>query len=125
MIWTTTPWTLPANRAVSYSRRIGYGLYRVTAAPDRNWASVGATYLLADALAEGVFKAAKADDANLPMTGIQTDWLALAGVALLATGLAVKPAVRRRRRTGPHRGRPVLRPVVMTSSPLQARWALR
>ncbi|TIP32371.1 MAG: isoleucine--tRNA ligase, partial [Mesorhizobium sp.] len=32
VIWTTTPWTIPGNRAVSYSLRIGYGLYEVTAA---------------------------------------------------------------------------------------------
>ena len=36
-------------------------LYRVTAAPEENWAKVGATYLLADALAESVFKAAKVE----------------------------------------------------------------
>ena len=59
VIWTTTPWTIPANRAVCYSSRIPYGLYRVTAAADGNWAKVGATYLLADALAESVFKSAK------------------------------------------------------------------
>ncbi|GLK77803.1 isoleucine--tRNA ligase [Methylopila jiangsuensis] len=59
VIWTTTPWTLPGNRAVAYSDRIAYGLYEVTEAPEDNWAKVGARYLLADALAEGVFKAAK------------------------------------------------------------------
>ena len=32
VIWTTTPWTIPGNRAVNYSPRIGYGLYEVTAA---------------------------------------------------------------------------------------------
>ncbi|VVB47128.1 isoleucyl-tRNA synthetase [Beijerinckiaceae bacterium RH AL1] len=61
VIWTTTPWTIPANRAVCFSSRIPYGLYRVTAAPDGNWAKVGATYLLADALAESVFKSAKVE----------------------------------------------------------------
>ena len=61
VIYTTTPWTMPANRAISYSSRIAYSLYRVTAAPERNWAKVGATYLLADALAESVFKAAKVE----------------------------------------------------------------
>ncbi|WP_020175182.1 isoleucine--tRNA ligase [Methyloferula stellata] len=61
VIWTTTPWTIPANRAISYSHKIAYGLYRVTAAPETNWAKVGATYVLADNLAESVFKAAKAD----------------------------------------------------------------
>jgi isoleucyl-tRNA synthetase len=59
VIWTTTPWTLPGNRAIAYSPKIAYGLYEVTEAPEDNWAKVGARYLLADALAEGVFKAAK------------------------------------------------------------------
>ncbi|TJW42424.1 MAG: hypothetical protein E5X65_38120, partial [Mesorhizobium sp.] len=27
VIWTTTPWTIPGNRAVNYSPRINYGLY--------------------------------------------------------------------------------------------------
>ncbi|WP_432431202.1 isoleucine--tRNA ligase [Methylocella silvestris] len=61
VIWTTTPWTIPANRAISFSSKIAYGLYRVTAAPDGNWAKAGDRYILADALAEGVFKSAKVD----------------------------------------------------------------
>ncbi len=65
VIWTTTPWTIPANRAISFSSKIPYGLYRVTAAPENNWAKVGATYLLADALAESVFKAARSKRSNV------------------------------------------------------------
>jgi isoleucyl-tRNA synthetase len=61
VIWTTTPWTMPGNRAISFHNKIGYGLYRVTAAPENNWAKVGATYVLAKNLAEGVFKAAKVE----------------------------------------------------------------
>ncbi len=61
VIYTTTPWTMPANRAICFSSRIAYGLYRVTAAPEQNWAAAGATYLLADALADSVFKAAKVE----------------------------------------------------------------
>ena len=61
VIWTTTPWTIPGNRAISYSSRIPYGLYRVTAAPETNWAKVGATYILADNLAESIFEAAKVE----------------------------------------------------------------
>ena len=61
VIWTTTPWTIPGNRAVAYSKKVAYGLYRVTAAADDNWAKAGETYLLADALAEGVFKAARVE----------------------------------------------------------------
>ncbi|MDR3497584.1 MAG: isoleucine--tRNA ligase, partial [Ancalomicrobiaceae bacterium] len=59
VIWTTTPWTIPGNRAVSYSSRISYGLYEVTEAPEGNWAKVGDKLILADKLAEDVFKAAK------------------------------------------------------------------
>ena len=59
VIWTTTPWTIPGNRAISFSHKISYGLYRVTDAPENNWAKVGDTYILADKLAESVFKAAK------------------------------------------------------------------
>jgi isoleucyl-tRNA synthetase len=61
VIWTTTPWTIPANRAICFSSKIAYGLYRVTRAPENNWAVVGATYILADALAEAVFKSAKVE----------------------------------------------------------------
>ena len=61
VIWTTTPWTIPASRAISFSSKISYGLYRVNAAPDDNWAKCGATYILADKLAVDVFKAAKVE----------------------------------------------------------------
>ncbi len=59
VIWTTTPWTLPGNRAISFSPRIGYGVYRVTEAPVDNWAKPGDTFILADKLATDVFKQAR------------------------------------------------------------------
>ena len=59
VIWTTTPWTLPGNRAISFSTKISYGLYKVTDAPGDNWAKNGDLLILADALAEGVFKQAR------------------------------------------------------------------
>lgn len=59
VIWTTTPWTIPANRAVSYGKEIEYSLYKVTDAAEDNWAKTGDTFVLADNLAEGVFKAAR------------------------------------------------------------------
>ncbi len=61
VIWTTTPWTLPANRAISFSKKIAYSLYEVTAAPEGNWASVGEKFVLADNLAEQVMAAAKVE----------------------------------------------------------------
>ena len=33
VIWTTTPWTIPGNRAIAFSPDIAYGLYEVTDAP--------------------------------------------------------------------------------------------
>ncbi|WP_445492632.1 isoleucine--tRNA ligase [Rhodopseudomonas sp. RCAM05734] len=59
VIWTTTPWTLPGNRAISFSNKIAYGLYKVTEAPDDNWVKPGELLILADALAESVFKQAR------------------------------------------------------------------
>ncbi|KRE24062.1 isoleucine--tRNA ligase [Bosea sp. Root483D1] len=61
LIWTTTPWTIPGNRAISFHNKIAYGLYRITAAPEGNWAKVGASYVLAKNLAESVFKSAKVE----------------------------------------------------------------
>jgi len=62
LIWTTTPWTIPQNRAVAYNPDIAYGLYEVTGRPEDSKARIGATYLVADALAEQVFAAAKLDE---------------------------------------------------------------
>ena len=59
VIWTTTPWTIPANRAISFSSKIAYSLYQVTDAPEDNWAKVGDKLVLADALAADVMAKAK------------------------------------------------------------------
>lgn len=62
VIWTTTPWTIPGNRAIAYSGSIGYGLYEVTEAAGENWARPGEKLILADPLAEAVRQAARIDD---------------------------------------------------------------
>jgi isoleucyl-tRNA synthetase len=63
VIWTTTPWTIPANRAISYGPDIAYGLYEVAAMEEglefEPWAKPGDRLILADKLAEEVFRAAK------------------------------------------------------------------
>ena len=59
VVWTTTPWTLPGNRAISYSPKISYGLYRVADAAANSWAKQGELLILADTLAEQVFKEAR------------------------------------------------------------------
>jgi isoleucyl-tRNA synthetase len=59
VIWTTTPWTLPGNRAISFSPKIDYGVYRVTEAPADNWTKSGDVLILANKLADEVFKQAR------------------------------------------------------------------
>ncbi len=61
VIWTTTPWTLPGNRAVSFSPRVEYGLYEVTDAPLDNWAKSGDRLILSESLADEVFKQARVE----------------------------------------------------------------
>ncbi|MDB5537565.1 MAG: ileS, partial [Devosia sp.] len=62
VIWTTTPWTIPANRAISFSSKISYGLYEVIKAPEGNWASIGEKYIVADKLAVEVFSKGKVEE---------------------------------------------------------------
>ncbi|PWG17908.1 isoleucine--tRNA ligase [Salibaculum griseiflavum] len=62
VIWTTTPWTIPSNKAVVYGEDISYGLYEVTDTPEECWANTGDRYLLADKLAADVFARARLDD---------------------------------------------------------------
>ncbi|MBY3432775.1 isoleucine--tRNA ligase [Rhizobium laguerreae] len=52
VVWTTTPWTLPANRAVAFSPKGGYGLFEVTEAEREFGPRVGERFLLSLALAE-------------------------------------------------------------------------
>ncbi len=59
VIWTTTPWTIPQNRGVSFNPEIPYGLYRVDELAENSTAIAGECILLADKLAEGVMTSAK------------------------------------------------------------------
>ncbi|HBS50579.1 MAG TPA: isoleucine--tRNA ligase [Rhodobacteraceae bacterium] len=62
VIWTTTPWTMPSNKAVVYGEDISYGLYEVTGTPKECWASVGDKYILADTRAADVLGRARLND---------------------------------------------------------------
>ncbi len=60
VIWTTTPWTIPGNRAVAYGEEIAYGLYEVTALGEgAKGAAVGDRLVLADSLAGSTADQAK------------------------------------------------------------------
>ena len=54
VIWTTTPWTIPQNRAVAFGPAISYGLYD---------AGEAGLVILGDALAEAALAAAKVEGA--------------------------------------------------------------
>ncbi len=62
VIWTTTPWTIPSNKAVVFGPDIKYGLYEVIARPDECWANIGDRYILADNLAASVMEKARLDE---------------------------------------------------------------
>jgi isoleucyl-tRNA synthetase len=59
VIWTTTPWTIPGNRAISYSPRVQYALYEVTAAENDFGPRPGEKLIFAEKLADESFKKAK------------------------------------------------------------------
>jgi isoleucyl-tRNA synthetase len=59
VIWTTTPWTIPGNRAIAYSRGIQYGLYEVIDSGGNPGVVIGEHLLLADDLAQQVSAFAK------------------------------------------------------------------
>ncbi len=62
VIWTTTPWTIPSNKAVVFGDDISYGLYEITGRPEECWARIGDRYILADKLAGEVMRRARLDD---------------------------------------------------------------
>jgi isoleucyl-tRNA synthetase len=76
VIWTTTPWTIPGNRAIAYSPRVSYGLYEVTAASNEFGPQSGELLIFADSLASVCAEKAKLtlarrwDVSNLALSAI-------------------------------------------------------
>ncbi|MEP1522018.1 isoleucine--tRNA ligase [Ascidiaceihabitans sp.] len=62
VIWTTTPWTIPSNKAVVYGQDVAYGLYEVIGRPEECWAKIGERFILADKMAADVLGRARLDD---------------------------------------------------------------
>ncbi|PYE46469.1 isoleucyl-tRNA synthetase [Rhizobium sp. PP-F2F-G20b] len=59
VIWTTTPWTIPGNRAIAFSNRVAYGLYEITEAENDFGPRRGEKLIFADKLAVESFAKAK------------------------------------------------------------------
>jgi len=64
VIWTTTPWTLPGNRAIALGKEIEYGLYEITEVAEEAKVQVGQKLLLGNAVAESVLQTAKVTGFN-------------------------------------------------------------
>ena len=58
VIWTTTPWTIPGNRAVAYGELIDYVALKVEATADKAGAAPGEVIVIAEALIHEVVAAA-------------------------------------------------------------------
>ncbi|HVG47139.1 MAG TPA: isoleucine--tRNA ligase, partial [Rubellimicrobium sp.] len=61
VVWTTTPWTIPQNRAVAYNPEIPYGLYRVDRVQGQQAVATTEFVIIADKLAEAVLAAGKVE----------------------------------------------------------------
>ena len=59
LIWTTTPWTIPQNRAVAFNANIEYGLFHIIEVEEGSPAKPGEDVLIAEKLAEVVLAAAR------------------------------------------------------------------
>ena len=54
IIWTTTPWTMPGNRAVAYGKDIDYSLLEISSVEESSLAKLGDKILIASDLLEDV-----------------------------------------------------------------------
>ncbi|MFL2812794.1 MAG: class I tRNA ligase family protein [Paracoccaceae bacterium] len=59
VIWTTTPWTIPSNKAVAFNKDVSYGVYEVIDTESECWLSKGELLILANKLASECFKQAR------------------------------------------------------------------
>ncbi len=58
VIWTTTPWTLPGNRAIGFGAGIDYAIIEVKAVGEKSMARIGERFAVAVELLEAVLKSA-------------------------------------------------------------------
>ena len=80
LIWTTTPWTLPANKALAVGADYRYGAWRIVSS-DNPALAAGEIVILAAELAEALFA----------RWGVQAEQLAEADGAALAQSLFAHP----------------------------------
>ncbi|MGH7005604.1 MAG: class I tRNA ligase family protein, partial [Alphaproteobacteria bacterium] len=59
LIWTTTPWTIPGNRAIAFGDDVDYALVEVSDPGEGKWAKAGERFVAAAKLVEQAAKAAR------------------------------------------------------------------
>ncbi len=59
VIWTTTPWTLPSNRAIAFGKEIAYNVIKVTGVDEGSKSKVGEKLVIAEQLLKSVVEQAK------------------------------------------------------------------
>jgi isoleucyl-tRNA synthetase len=69
VIWTTTPWTIPGNRAMAYGPEIDYQLIEIAQAAEGSALRVGDRYLVAAALRESFDRDLGIAEARLVWSG--------------------------------------------------------
>ena len=65
VIWTTTPWTIPSNRALAFGAGIEYGIYEVKSVAEGSLIEAGAKLVMASSLAGEVMEQAKVTEFEL------------------------------------------------------------
>lgn len=73
VIWTTTPWTLPSNRAIAFGEGIVYGVYTIDTVHEGSKAKTGDIIVLSQALSETVKKDAGIESWTMTATLSGTD----------------------------------------------------
>jgi len=74
VIWTTTPWTIPANRAIAYSKDLDYALYAVESAEEGSFAVPGEGLVIASTLRDEVARQCRCT-LNLICSVNPSDWI--------------------------------------------------
>ena len=59
VIWTTTPWTIPSNKAVAFNKGISYCLFEVMETETECWLKKGEKLILAEKLSPDCFRQAR------------------------------------------------------------------
>ncbi|MBP01393.1 MAG: isoleucine--tRNA ligase [Rhodospirillaceae bacterium] len=59
VIWTTTPWTLPGNKAIAYGANINYAIIHVLETPEDSFCKVGEKFAVASELINAIITKSK------------------------------------------------------------------